>query len=587
MEFITVAETFQHIKALSKRTEITIALAHLFQKSSPQEAEAITYLSLGSLMAPYHEAVIGIAEKSVMKVIADLFNLSPHDISRLVKTHGDIGDIIAQGSWSAQKNLSVLEVYHTLTELTTFKGTGSQEKKLAHFTTLLYTVSPIEAACISQIVLGKLRLGFSDMTIIDALSWMIAGDKSLHEHIEQKYNTCADLGLIAQTLAAQGIEGLEDMTIRVGIPIRPAAAERLEDPEELFKKLGPCIAQPKIDGFRLQIHMEKPKGSQPRIWFFSRNLIDMSAQFPDLASALLQHDTIGNVIIEGEAICFDEQGKAFLPFQETVKRKRKHDIAEVAHQMPLTLFIFDIMFLNNRSCLDLPHTQRRALLKEFFTHIHSDKIVLIEEKTIRSAQDVLTYFQAEVQKGLEGIMVKRTDAIYQPGKRNFNWIKLKRTEETGGLADSIDTVIVGYYAGRGKRAKLGIGAFLVALYDKEHDQFVTVAKIGTGLSDEQWHEMKKRFDSYAAPSQPHNVVCDKALIPDVWITPEIVCAVRADTITKSPLHTAGAHGEKGGYALRFPRFISLRSDKKATDANTVQDIMHLYSLIQHHHLTSS
>jgi DNA ligase-1 len=296
--------------------------------------------------------------------------------------------------------------------------------------------------------------------------------------------------------------------------------------------------------------------------------------FPDLAAALLTID-VDTIILEGEAIGYDPNTGSFLPFQETVKRKRKHGIEKATEEFPLKLFLFDILYLNGKDLLDLTHEDRRKKLLSVMKHFKPDNVHVIDEVTINTAEELEAYFLKTVEKGLEGLVVKRPDAIYQPGKRNFNWIKLKRQEE-GHLEDTIDCVILGYYKGSGKRASFGIGAFLVGLYNKDLDCFQTVAKIGTGLKDEQWKDLKKKCDEFIIKEQPHNVQCAKELVPDVWVSPEIVCVILADEITLSPLHTAGKTKDKPGYALRFPRFIEYRLDKGPFEATTVTEIKRLY-----------
>jgi DNA ligase-1 len=206
-----------------------------------------------------------------------------------------------------------------------------------------------------------------------------------------------------------------------------------------------------------------------------------------------------------------------------------------------------------------------------------EHIYVIEERKINTAQELSDYFLVNIAAGLEGLVVKRENARYQPGKRNFNWIKLKRQEE-GHLDDTIDCVILGYYAGRGKRAKFGIGALLVGLYNKKKDCFETVAKIGTGLKDDEWIAIKKQCDEISVEEKPHNMVCAKELYADVWVLPDIVCIIRADEITMSPMHSSGKTKEKLGYALRFPRFMGTRNDKNATDATTVSELKEMYQL---------
>lgn len=422
-------------------------------------------------------------------------------------------------------------------------------------------------------IMGKLRLGFSDMTLIDALSWMEVGNKSLRKVIENAYNICVDIGYIASTLKRKGIEAIKKIQIRIGIPIRPAAAERLSTAKAILEKIGPCVAQPKLDGFRLQIHIKAVEGKR-KVQFFSRNLQEMSPMFPDL-TYLFEHLSVDDLICEGEAIAYDSSSDSFLPFQDTVKRKRKHGIAQAAQELPLQAFIFDVLYYNGKSLLDTAHEDRRKILKKIFSSWNEDTIKVIKEKKIKDSQALEDYFLKNVAAGLEGLVIKRPDAVYTPGKRNFNWIKLKRQEE-GHLEDTIDVVILGYYAGSGRRAALGIGAFLAGIFNKKRDQFETIAKVGTGLSDEEWRDLKKQCDNISVNEKPTSVVCNKNLYPDVWVLPDLVCLVRADDITLSPTHSAGKTKEKLGYALRFPRFMGYRSDKNIEQATTVKELERLY-----------
>ena len=439
---------------------------------------------------------------------------------------------------------------------------------------LLKSVDPISAKFIIRTILGKLRLGFSEMTLIDAFSWMCVGNKSLRKEIEHAYNVCVDIGLIVSSLKKDGIDGIEHMKVEVGIPIRPAAAERLPSPKAIIEKLGTCIAQPKLDGFRLQVHVNTTKSGKKEVNFFSRNLKDMSEMFPDLKQAF-EKLPVKSLICEGEAIVYDPSTGSFLPFQETVKRKRKHGIEEVMEQLPLQFFIFDLLYLNGKSVLSKTHEERRKLLDGIFKKVKSDVIQVIEEKKVKTAKELENYFTSNIAAGLEGLVVKRPDSIYTPGKRNFNWIKLKRHEE-GELDDTLDCVILGYYDGSGRRAKFGIGAFLAGVLNKTQDAFETIAKVGTGLSDAEWADLKKRCDEIAIKNKPRNVECAKDLYPDVWVSPEIVCLIRADEITRSPSHMAGKTEKNNGYAIRFPRFMGYRPDKSVDEATTVKEIKQLF-----------
>jgi DNA ligase-1 len=197
-----------------------------------------------------------------------------------------------------------------------------------------------------------------------------------------------------------------------------------------------------------------------------------------------------------------------------------------------------------------------------------------EHLVTQDAKEIDKFFMDAITGGLEGIMAKRLDSKYQAGARNYNWIKLKRSYQ-GHLSDTVDGVIVGYLRGRGMRARFGIGALLVAVYDEPNDRFVTVAKIGTGFSDAEWPKMRGLLDEIAVEHKPARV--DAVMIPDVWCEPKYVIEMQADEITRSPIHTAGKKGDEPGYALRFPRVVGfIRTDKKPEDATTVKEILGMY-----------
>ncbi len=572
MTFYDVAQIFSEIEQTSKRLEMTELLAQLLERATPDEAAIICNLSIGQLRAPHEGTQFNIAEKLLVGVVARMLGVTAESVKRKQKKMGDLGAVLVEGDWSVARHPALEDVYKKLCAIEKISGTGAQEKKSDAIVQLLERLEPISGQYAVRMIIQKLRLGFSDMTIIDALSWMEAGNKSLRGEIEDAYNVCADIGRIARVLKKQGMTGIRKIGPVVGIPIRPAAAERLPTAKDIVKKIGPCIAQPKLDGFRLQIHLSKKRGSK-LLRFFSRNLQDMSAMFPDLVGAL-EKLSVKELICEGEAIGYNPATESFLPFQQTAKRRRKYDIEQVAQDIPLFVFLFDVLFLDGNNLMAKTHTARRRELKQIAGQLKG-VVRIIDERKIETAKDLEEYFLQNITAGLEGLVVKKPEAHYQPGKRNFNWIKLKR-QETGHLEDTVDCVILGYYAGAGKRARFGIGAFLVGLYNKKEDRFETIAKIGTGLSDIEWADLKKRCDELEVKSKPRDVMCNKQLYPDVWISPELVCAVRADEITLSPVHAAGKTAKDLGFALRFPRFMGYREDKSATDATSIAEIKRLY-----------
>ncbi|MBY0110345.1 MAG: ATP-dependent DNA ligase [Candidatus Babeliaceae bacterium] len=576
MKFQEVVSVFVTIEKVTSRNQIMELLADLFHKATPDEAQMITYLSIGQVRPTYLGSQFNSAEKTIKKVIQEITQLSDADLAHQIKKYGDLGTLLSVQAWQPHEHLTLKHVFDALVELQTITGEGSHDTRAQFLTTLLRRLSPAGAGFVVRIILGKLRTGFSDMTIIDAFSWMLVGNKSMSKQIEHAYNMCADLGLIAYKLKKDGQEALKEISITLGIPILPSLAERLPTASEIVDKLGTCAAQPKLDGFRLQVHIKKNR----EVHFYSRNLIDMSPMFPELTQAA-QKLRVKDAIFEGEAIVFDESTGAFLPFQETVKRKRKHDIAQVAQEFPLKLFVFDLLYLNGESMLNKEHETRRKQALTFLSTDHTETISLIDERVVTTAAGLEDYFLECIEEGLEGLVVKKMNAQYQPGKRNFNWIKLKRTQESGTLTDTIDAVILGYYYGRGRRAALGIGAFLIGVYDKKKDRFETIAKVGTGLSDQGFRDIKKLCDAMQVEHKPFNVVCAKELFPDVWVAPELVWVVIADEITRSPLHTAGKTEHELGYALRFPRALEQRFDKQPDQATTVQEIKEMFAAIRH------
>jgi len=597
MQFSRLSQYFSRIEATTKRLEITAILADLLKEADASEVDKICYLVLGQLAPLYEGVEFNLAEKMLMRVLASAYGATADQVKKSYKETGDLGETaeqLAKGGRSKVQELSVSEVYLRLREVAEAGGTGSQDRKVQGMARLLCALDPLSAKFVSRIPVARLRLGFSDKTILDALSVAIAGDKSVRPVIERAYNVSADIGRIAQLAKSKGIKGLEKVEVTVGVPVRMAAAERLPTPKEILDKMGGKLAaEPKFDGFRVQVHLDKSrkqkkedKGEQqalvglgsaqegPWVRIYSRNLENTTPMFPEIVAAA-QKLKAKNVIFEGEALAYNPETEEFKPFQETAKRKRKYGIREKSEELPLKVFAFDVLFLNGKDLTREPYTKRRAVLEKLIEGSSQDVISVAEERVFTDAEELEKFFLEEIEHGLEGIMTKRLDGVYQAGVRNFNWVKLKRVER-GALEDTIDCVVLGYYTGRGKRAGFGIGGFLVAVYDDKSDTFKTVSRVGSGLTDVEWHEMRKRIEAIKVREKPKNVEVEKALAPAVWAMPSIVVAIRADEITRSPIHTAGKRGEEAGLALRFPRLMGFRDEKTPEQATTVAELEKLF-----------
>lgn len=571
MTFKELAEYFDKLEATSSRLALIDILSELFQKLEKDEIAKVAYLIQGRV-APFYEPVeIGMAEKSVAAAIGRAFNLERDEVLERYGKVGDLGNVAETLSNDAKvkgTDRSISDVFNELTTIAQFSGDGTVENRTSTLANLLTEVSGREAKHLVRIPLGSTRLGIGDPTILDAFAKAKLGDKSQRNVLEDAYNKTSDLGLIGGTLFKEGLEGVEGLGVTFGRPIRSELAERLPDAKTILEKFGGrAHVQYKYDGFRIQIHK---KGNQVRL--FSRNLEETTNMFPEIVEGVRQQVKADSIILDSEGLAFNPESDEFLPFQETTKRRRKHGIKEMQEKMPLKSFVFDIMYLNGKSLMDIPLEER---IKTMQSEITGDEILVPQPGEIVITEERLNeLFNDALTKGLEGLVVKRPDSQYVAGARNFNWVKLKR-HSAGELKDTIDVVILGYIYGRGKRAEFGAGALLVGVYDDKKDEFVTVSKIGTGLTDEEWREIHQRADKIRVEHQPARV--DAILQPSVWIKPEIVIEVLADEITRSPIHTAGKEGTEPGYALRFPRLVRFRGeDKRAEQATTVKELVEMY-----------
>src|SRR4029077_15826814 len=445
-------------------------------------------------------------------------------------------------------------------------GPGSQTAKLEKFASLLSDLDGASAKHLVRMTLGKMRLGIGDPTVLDALSFAKQGDRSLRPVLEAAYNRSSDLGLIARTLWAEGVSGMDAIKVTVGKPIRSQLAERLPNPEAVIKKLGLVGVQPKYDGFRVQIHK---KGGEVSI--FSRNLETMTPMFPELVAAT-NALAVKSVILDGEAIAYSPESEEYVPFQETTARRDKEGVDEFAARVPLRAFVFDVMYLDGSDLTSLPYEKRFAIVDDL---LKGSDILQVAPLTKTDSVEVLTRELLDnISRGLEGVVAKRLDSPYQAGARNFNWVKLKRNT-SGQLNDTIDVVLLGYYRGKGKRAEFGAGALLAGVYDSDKDEFVTISKLGTVLSDVGWRDIHERLTKLEVAEKPARV--NSMFVPDAWLEPAIVVEVLADEITPSPRHTAGMTEDGPGFALRFPRIVSLRTDdKKPEDATSVREIREMF-----------
>src|SRR3989344_1546071 len=570
MKFSELSIYFEKIEKNSSRLEITRILAELFKSLNVQEIGKVVYLLQGRVGPAYEGIDFGMAERTIIKASMSALNIDRNYFEKEFKKSGDLGQTVEsfkkQYASFEEKDMEVLTVFDFFYRLATASGNGSQEVKTSLLAQLIRQLDPLSGRYLVRLPTGIIRLGFSDMTILDAYSWMLIGNKTLRPMIETAYHVRPDLGFIGKTLKEKGLEGLKDIEPKIFTPIIMMKAERMSSAQEIIKQIGKCLVEPKFDGFRLQIHY---KNGQVKL--FSRSLEDVTYMYPDIVEGVKKEVNVDEIIFEGEAIGFNPKTGEFLPFQETVQRKRKYDIKEKAIEVPLKLFAFELLYLNGKNFIKTPFIERRKTLEQSIKknkNINEQIIVVDDQEEVDKEDRLEEIFDKAINKKLEGVIAKKIDGIYQPGARGWNWIKYKRSYSSK-INDTIDCLVMGYDFGKGKRTDFGMGAFLVGIYDGSIDKFVTVAKIGTGLTDEEWRELKVKSQILKVKEKPKNYLVNKLAECDIWITPKIVVEIKADEITKSPSHTAVL-------ALRFPRLEKFRDDKNPQEITTLKEVEKMY-----------
>lgn len=566
MKFLRLTDYFEQLEVTTKRLEMFDILAGLFSEASPEEIDKIIYLSQGELLPPFKSIEIGMSEKLLIRAISDATGTTTKKVEEIFKQTGDLGKVADELIKGKGGGLGVDKVYDELLDIAQTSGAGSVEKKIGLLSNLLRGVSSKEAKYIARFVIGRLRLGVGDPTVLESLA-LAQGDRALRPELERAYNLCSDLGLVAKTLFEKGMDGIKKFKIHVGYPIRMALCERLPSSEDIITKIGKAAIEAKYDGFRCQVHKDKDT-----VEIFSRNLERTTHMFPEITGAARNYFIAKTAIFEGEALAYNEATGELFPFQVTIQRKRKHGIEELAKEYPLKFFAFELLYADGEDYTEKSYIERRKILE---TTIKKNPVIEPAEMFVTdNPKKIYEYFEEAIERGLEGVVAKRLDAPYSAGARNFNWIKLKRSYR-GELADTIDVCIVGYFRGKGARARFGVGALLGAVYDGKADTFKTVSKIGSGFTEDEFIELKKILDKITLTHKHPRV--DSVMEPDVWVEPKYVVTVTADEITRSPSHTAGRDKEGIGYALRFPRAVGfLRTDKRPEDANSVREVIEMF-----------
>ncbi len=577
LKYAVIADAYERIEATTKRLEMTDLLVDLLKNTPKEIIDKVVYLTQGKIYPDFVNLEIGVAEKLAIKALARASGRKETEIEEDLKKTGDIGET-AQNFIRNKKQvtffqqpLTAQKVYETLDKMAKASGSGAVDLKTALLAGLLADATPKEAKYIMRTVTGNLRLGIADMTVLDALAIAYGGGKEARELVERAYNISSDLGRVANVVAEKGLEGIKKFEVLVGEPIRPMLAERLSTPEEILEKLGGrCIAEYKYDGERIQAHK---KGDE--VILFSRRLENISDQYPDAVELIKKHVTAKSAILEAECVAIDPVTGEMRPFQELMHRRRKYEIKKAMEEYPVSLLVFDALYIDGKDLTLESYLTRRGTLEKVIEE--GDRVKIAKHIITNSAKELEKFFEEAIENGCEGLVCKSIapDSVYQAGARGWLWIKYKRDYKSE-MTDTVDLVVVGAFHGRGKRAGT-YGALLLAAYNSENDIFETVTKCGTGFTDEDLAKLPEIMQKHVIKHRSSRV--NSMLEADVWFEPVIVLEILGAEITLSPIHTCSMDSiRKGsGLAIRFPRFTgNYRLDKAAEDATTSKEIVEMY-----------
>ena len=577
MLYSAIADAYEQIEATTKRLEMTDLLVNLLKNTPKNIIDKVVYLTQGKIYPDFVGLEIGVAEKLAIKALARASGRRESEIEEDLKKSGDIGETAQKFIVSKkqvtffQKPLTVQRVYETLDKMAKASGSGAVDTKTALLAGLLADANPKEAKYIMRTVTGNLRLGIADMTVLDALAIAYGGGKEARELIERAYNISSDLGRVAKTVAEKGLSGIKEFQVLIGEPIRPMLAERLSSPEEILEKLGgKCVAEYKYDGERVQIHK---KGDD--VVLFSRRLENISSQYPDAIELVKKHVRAKDAILEAECVAVDLDTGEMRPFQELMHRRRKYEIENAIEAYPVSLFMFDALYVDGKDLTLEPYPKRRKALEKAIAE--SERVQIAKHIITGDVKELEKFFLEAIENGCEGLVCKSVagDSVYQAGARGWLWIKYKRDYKSE-MTDTVDLVVVGAFHGRGKRAGT-YGALLLAAYNPESDTFETVTKCGTGFTDEDLAKLPQMMKPHVMAHKHPRV--NSLIEADIWFEPKIVLEILGAEITLSPIHTCAINAirQGSGLAIRFPRFTgNYRIDKAAEDATTANEIVEMY-----------
>ena len=575
MKFSVLSDSLEKMELTTKRLELTDILVELIKKTPTNRISKVIYLIQGKIRPNFEGVELGIAEKLVIRAISKSSGITIKKIEDAYNDDGDLGktgsNILKQKTQTtfSAETITLDRVYNTLLKISNLEGKGSQDMKMKYISSLLNDATPIESKFVLKILLGTLRLGIAENTVMDALAIAFTGKKENREIVENAYNVSSDLGKVSEVLATEGLDGILKFDTSLFSPIRPMLADRVKSEQDAIKKIeNEFAAEYKLDGERAQIHKKNNE-----IILFSRSLENITKYYPDIVEKISNSINANEGIFEAEIVAINESTGNFLPFQELMHRRRKHKLEQAILDYPITVNFFDLLYYNGNDFLEKPYSERRKNLESIIKENNFAR--LIPMSIVKKEEDISEILENSINSGCEGLMLKVLNSPYRAGTRGNNWLKLKR-EYQNELGDSLDLVVVGAFFGRGRRTGK-YGTLLLSTYNSESDTFPTICKVGTGFTDENLDQLFQILSNKVILKKNPRV--ESSIEADIWFEPELVLEIVASEITLSPIHKTGLDmiRKDTGFALRFPKFTGkIRTEKSVEDASVDEEVIALY-----------
>ncbi len=559
MDYSRLVELYQQLEKEPGRLKKIELLAALLASTPEQLLPDVTLLAQGSVFPAWDQREIGIADRSVRKIVAQVSGASVENVSTQFSKLGDYGTVLESLARSqrtlAAKKLTVEKVVENLRAAAAVSGSGAQERKAKLVAELLAAAKPAEAKYVIRTVLGQLRAGVAEGVVRDAVvaAFLPKEDKAeATGAVEWAWYLRTDYGEVAAIAKRAGIAGLKRARLELGRPYQVLLSEKAPSLEEALAAFERPVLEWKYDGMRC---IMQKQGS--RVWLFTRRLEDVTAQFPDIVASVRRAVKPEEAIIEGEVLALDAKGKP-RPFQELSQRiKRKHGIAEMAAEVPVQVYVFDAVLLDDEPLFERTLEQRRQLLEKAIKPVPG-KFQLSEQLATPTLAQAERFYQAALAANQEGLMVKNLDSRYYPGRRVGYWLKVKPVME------SLDLAIIGGTWGTGKRTGW-FGSFLLGCRTPEG--FAACGMIGTGMKEKAGKEGDVTFAELTKLLKPH---ITEEQGNSVTVKPTVIVEVAYEEIQKSPKYASG-------FALRFPRVAKIRWDRGPADADDLARIKRLYA----------